>query len=49
MPPKWDDALEKRLLLEVIATINLTVERSTWNSIAAAMGGGLTGEACRYV
>lgn len=47
MPEKWDDAREKRLLLEVITILNPTVERSTWAGIAASMGEGLTGEACR--
>lgn len=47
MPEKWDDAREKRLLLEVIAITNPTVERSAWASVAVAMGEGVTAEACR--
>ena len=47
MPEKWDDAREKKLLLEVIASANLTLERNAWAGIAAGMGGGVTAEACR--
>ncbi|KAF6232265.1 hypothetical protein HO173_009648 [Letharia columbiana] len=43
----WDDAREKRLLIEVITITNPAVTRSTWDTIAAVMGDGLTGEACR--
>ena len=47
MPEKWDDAREKRLLLEVIAITNPTVDRAAWVSVAAVMGEGTTAEACR--
>ncbi|KAF6219941.1 hypothetical protein HO133_003766 [Letharia lupina] len=43
----WDDVREKRLLIEVITITNPAVTRSTWDTIAAVMGDGLTGEACR--
>ncbi|KAL9137934.1 MAG: hypothetical protein Q9175_000844 [Cornicularia normoerica] len=47
MPEKWGDMREKQLLLEVIAASNPTVLGSAWPTIAAAMGGGYTAEACR--
>ncbi|KAF6231281.1 hypothetical protein HO173_010424 [Letharia columbiana] len=43
----WDDVREKRLLIELITITNPAVTRSTWDTIAAVMGDGLTGEACR--
>ena len=47
MPVQWDDAREKRLLLEMIAVGSPTIERSAWEGVAAFMGGGVTAEACR--
>lgn len=49
MSHKWDDAREKRLLLEVIAITDAKVEGSAWTRIAAIMGEGATAEACRYL
>ena len=47
MPEKWDDAREKRLLLEVISICNPTVDRSAWEGVAAVMGDSFSAEACR--
>ena len=47
MPEKWNDASEKKLLLEVIAASNPSLPTAVWTRIATAMGETYTMEACR--
>lgn len=45
MPYNWDDVAEKRLMLTMLATLN--VSGFDWVAIANQMGGGLSKDAVR--
>ena len=45
--PKWNDALERKLLLCIITYAEL--KTISWDKIAELMGDDVSSEACRYV
>lgn len=44
---KWDALAERNLLLHVISLMD-GPNTSIWEGVAAKLGGGLNGNACRY-